>query len=219
MAWRAGGENSPGLIPQLSQRLGILKKMSRFTSKKKLRMLSEGLFYSKLSYCLPLFMNTWGLDNYVEVAQTFSSITKEDCRKMQVLQNQVCRLLLDRKEQIRVSYHKQNLSTKDLMETTGNLSVHQLGAHRTLVMVKRVLLSTKPAYIAERLKMSPSQDTRSGSTIVPTPASLNLTRSSFLYRGIKLFNLLPEELRKMDEIISYKTETKQWIKNHIKIKP
>ena len=53
--WRSEGDNSPGLIPQLSQRLGILKKLSKHTSKQKLKMLSEGIFYSKLAYCLPLY--------------------------------------------------------------------------------------------------------------------------------------------------------------------
>ena len=61
--WRTEGENSQGLIPQLSQRVGILRKLSIFAPKKKLRIIAGGLFYSKLSYCLPLFMNTWGLEN------------------------------------------------------------------------------------------------------------------------------------------------------------
>ena len=74
-------DNSPGLIPQLSQRVGILRKLSAFTSKKKLRMLASGMFYSKLSYCLPLFMNTWALDRYKDGSTRFSSFTKE------VLQN------------------------------------------------------------------------------------------------------------------------------------
>ena len=108
--WRPVGENSPGLIPQLSQTLGILKKLSKYTSKKKLKMLTEGIFYSKLSYCS---YNTWGLDNYVEGNQRFTSFTKEDNQRLQVIQNQVCRLLLDRSEQHRVRYFRQNISTKE----------------------------------------------------------------------------------------------------------
>ena len=44
--WRPEGEISPGLIPQLSSRLGLIKKLSRGTSKKNLRMLINGLFHS-----------------------------------------------------------------------------------------------------------------------------------------------------------------------------
>ena len=32
--WRSHDKNSPGLIPQLSQRIGILKKISKYISKK-----------------------------------------------------------------------------------------------------------------------------------------------------------------------------------------
>ena len=61
--WREKGDNNPGVIPQLAQRLGILRKLSNHAGKKKLKMLASGLFYSKLSYCLPLYTATWGLDN------------------------------------------------------------------------------------------------------------------------------------------------------------
>ena len=41
--WRTK-DNCPGLIPQLSHRLGILRKLSRYSSKKKLKMLAAGIF-------------------------------------------------------------------------------------------------------------------------------------------------------------------------------
>ena len=43
--WRMEG-NSPGLIPQLTQRFGILRKLSKYSSKKKLKIFASGLFYS-----------------------------------------------------------------------------------------------------------------------------------------------------------------------------
>ena len=96
--WRTEEENSKGLLPQLSQRVGILTKLSNYTSKKKLRMLISGIFYSKLFYCFPLYINTWNLDNYREGRQYFTSYTKEDNKRVQVLKNKVSRLLLDRQE-------------------------------------------------------------------------------------------------------------------------
>ena len=152
--WRNEG-NTPGLIPQLSQRLGILKKLSKFSSRKKLEMLAAGLFYSKLSYCLPLFTTTWGLDIYREENTRFTSYTKEDNRKLQVLQNQVCRLLLTEAEQDGSRYIRQNLTTMDLMSKTSQLSVHQLGALSTLIMIKKILLSGKPQYISELVQEHP----------------------------------------------------------------
>ena len=138
-------------------------------------------------------------------------------RKLQVLQNQVCKLLLENSQ--RVGYLKQNLSTKDLLHTTGYLSIHQLGALSTVVMIKKILLSGKPSYLADRLMTQTSQTTRSGTTIDPKSTSLNLKRSSFLYRGTKLFNQLPDVLRTENKIRLFKKEAKLWVKQKIPVKP
>ena len=162
--WRTEGENSQGLIPQLSQRVGILRKLSRFAPKKKLRMIAGGLFYSKLSYCMPLFMNTWGLDNYRDGGSRSICFSKEDCRKLQVLQNQVSKLLVyGGPVQRQIPF---NIPTSELLEKSGDLSVHQLGALQTLTMVKKTVMSQKPSYIAERLQIVQSKMTMSGLTLV-----------------------------------------------------
>ena len=62
--WRENAENAPGLIPQLSQRVGILRRLSKFVSRERLKLFSHGIFYSKLNYCLPVFGNVFGLDRY-----------------------------------------------------------------------------------------------------------------------------------------------------------
>ena len=214
--WRTEEDNHRGLIPQLSQRLGILRKLSQHSSKKKLRMLASGLFYSKLSYCLPLFTNTWGLDTYKVDMQRFTSFTKEDNRRMQVIQNQVSRLLLDKGVAGRF---KQDLPTVDLLDTTDYLSIHQLGVQGTLVMIKRIILSEKPTYIFDKLKMQSERGKRSGPSFEPINPSLNLKRSSFLYRSIKLFNKLPESLRNEDKITRFKKMLKIWVKENIAVKP
>ena len=213
--WRTEEDNNPGLIPQLSQRFGILRKLAQHSSKKTLKMLTAGLFYSKLSYCLPLYTNTWGLDNYKEDMQRFTSYTKEDNRKLQVIQNQVSRLLVDKK----VGYYKQDLPTSELLDMTDALSIHQLGVQRTLVMVKKVLLTEKPRYLFNNLKIQAYKGTRSGSTMEPIKASLNLKRSSFLYRGAKLFNQIPENLKNEKKITTFKKELEKWVKKKIPVKP
>ena len=111
MTWNEhlyGDNENKGLISQLSQRLGLLKKIARVASKQKLRLIASELFYSKLNYCLPLFANVWGFDHYKDGGTRCHSITKEDIRKLQVLQNQVARLFVD-KSTIR------DISTKDLL--------------------------------------------------------------------------------------------------------
>ena len=68
-----GDKDNKGLISQLSQRLGMLNRLSRYMSKEKLKYFSNGIFYSKLNYCLPVFGNIFGLDNYKQENRRFFS--------------------------------------------------------------------------------------------------------------------------------------------------
>ena len=61
-------------------------------SKKRLSMLSGGIFYSKLVYCLAVFGNVSGLQNYREDAR-MAGMTSDDCNKLQVIQNSMNKLL------------------------------------------------------------------------------------------------------------------------------
>jgi hypothetical protein len=214
-SWRTEGENNKGLIPQLSQRLGILRKIAPVASRKKLKMIAQGLFYSKLSYCLPLFLNTWGLDNYRDVATRTSSCSKEDVRKIQVLQNQVARMVVDKRE----LQGRQNMPTVELLNLSGDLSVHQLGALRTLNLTKKIMLTQKPSYLAERFMIPQDRGTRAGEVLHRENLKLGLAREGFVYRGIKLFNLLPDDLKQETKMSSFKKIAKSWIKQNISVRP
>ena len=216
--WREE-DNAPGLIPQLSQRVGLLRKLSHYSSKKKMKMLASVLYYSKLVYCLPLFTTTWGLDSYKVGKTRFSSFTKEDNRKLQVLQNQVCRLLLPSRILADSQYIKQNLSTEELLGRTDVLSVHQLGAQNTLIMAKKIQLSGKPTYLADRFSARHSSNTRTGTTLQLPEVTLNLSREGFIYRSSKLFNLLPENIKNENRISQFKKKTRVWVKQNVPVKP
>ena len=91
MTWKHhlyGDNDNEGLIPQLSKRIGILKKVSSMISKERLKLFASGIFYLKLSYCLPVFGNVFGLDVYKEENNKYASFTTSE-----VLQNSLNRLL------------------------------------------------------------------------------------------------------------------------------
>ena len=215
--WRPAGENTQGLIPQLAQRVGILKRLSTITSSKRLRMIAAGLFYSKISYCLSLFVSTWGLDTYRESGTRFSSFTKEDIRRLQVLQNKVARLLIGSKYTMKQK--NINMSTEELLHKSGDLSVHQLGALQTVVMTKKIILSQKPSYLANRLQISQENGPGVGSTIKLRKTQLGISKEGFIYRGAKLFNMLPLQLKEESNISKFKKMAKSWIKSTIAVKP
>ena len=82
-----GKDKIQGLLPKLSQRVGMLGKLNKFMTRSQFKETCDGIFTSSLLYCLPLFANVWGLQTMDDTSRRFVAFTKEDCRKMQVLQN------------------------------------------------------------------------------------------------------------------------------------
>ena len=178
-------------------------------------MIAAGLFYSKLAYCLSLFVNTWGLDTYRVGTTRSSSFTKEDIRKLQVLQNKVARLLIGNK----YSWKQNNMSTEELLHKSGDLSVHQLGALQTVVMTKKIILSQKPSYLAQRLQIRQDRGPGLASTIQQKKTQLGIYREGFVYRGAQLFNMQPLQLREETNMNKFKKNVKSWIKSTVAVKP
>ena len=90
-----GDENNRGLIPQLSQRVGVLRKLSRKMSQGRLKLFAEGIFFSRLKYCMPVYGNVFGLERYKEVGTRYTSFTISANNDLQVLQNKAARIVTD----------------------------------------------------------------------------------------------------------------------------
>ena len=216
MTWKEhlyGDAENMGLISQLKQRVGTLKRLSRYTSRKSLRMLASGIFYSKLEYCLPVFGNYSGIGGYGESSK-MRGMTAADCNKLQVLQNSVNRILTGARVGTR---------TEDLLNETNTISVHQMIAFSTLLMVFKVLKSGKPTYIARKLGITREAGMAmrgwDGLTVKVPNYYLDISRGGFIYRGAKLFNKLPRTLREEKRTEAFKTELKIWVRRNVSIKP
>ena len=88
-----GNEENKGLLSKLSQRSGIIRKLSFIMPKDKLSIFAEGLFFSVLNYCIEVYGNVWSLQTYDEHLRQSTAFRKEDNRKLQVLFNKVLRSL------------------------------------------------------------------------------------------------------------------------------
>ena len=214
-SWREEEDNAMGLIPQLSQRVGILRKLSKYVSGKRLKLFAEGIFYSKLNYCLPVFGHVFGLDKYRDTKTRYMSYTKEDNNKLQVLQNSIMRLLTGK---------TRSTPTTELLRCTNSLSVQQLVASHTLNMVHKIVSNSKPAYLAKRLKVRNQGDEvmlssrNQGKVSIPRQ-KLSNTRGGFVARGAQLFNNLPLELRLEKNLKKFKVGARKWITENIQAKP
>ena len=217
LSWNAylyGGQQTVGLVSKLSQRIGMLTRLKKYMSRKQYKNMCDGLFMSTLLYCLPLFVNTWGLPSMDDTIRKSQSFTKEDCRRLQVLQNRVIRSITNNR--------LNHTSTVDLLDEANVLSINQLGAYHTLVTVKRMFMSGKPKYFVDKF----TRKFPSAESIIPVRQTdkinicynLSISRSGFLYRAGKLWNHLPERLRNQTKIYSFKKELRKWIKDVIPVK-
>ena len=192
----------------------MLKLLSKIVPGSKFKMLCQGIFYSKILYCLQVFGNVWGLDGYNELPRRNTSFTREDARKLQVLQNSVCRLLTG------LGF---DTPTSELVKACGELSIHQLIAYHTLVTVFKVKLSEKPHYLNSRLPFkkygSETVQLRRSSNLIMVNQHLNISREGFIYRGGVLWNQLPEDVRCLKVLSKFKMQVRSWVIKHVPVKP
>ena len=210
--WR-DENNAIGLIPQLAQRVGILSKISKYMPSDRFKLFCNGLFHSKLSYCIQVFSNVWNLETMDDETRRFSAFTMQDNKKLQTLQNKTMRLKTS------LPFHT---STELLCSTSGDLSVQQLTAFSTLVSAQKSMHFQKPEYLAKRFENRTQAqtlpETRQPNTL-RIDSKLTLTRGGYFYRCAKLYNMLPDHLRSPQEPQTFRTKVKEWIKENIPVKP
>ena len=215
LTWRNhlyGDDENEGLVQQLSKRLGVMKKLARVMNRKNLEFFASGLFYSKLNYCLPVFGNVLGIEQYSDQNYRHQSYTLKDNQKLQVMQNNLNRLLLNA---------RYDTPTEELLRRTGSLSIQQMIAFQTAVLCFKIMKAKKPSYIAQRLQrkevgMNLRDDI--GKLMVPR-RKLGISREGFICRATMLLNSLDEDLRNEGKLERFKVGLKKWVKTNIPTKP
>jgi hypothetical protein len=77
------------LISQLKQRVCTFRRLSKYMSEERLKMMVSEISYSKLMYCMPVSGNVHGL----AIRSSSSGMTVNECNQLQVPQNSVNRLI------------------------------------------------------------------------------------------------------------------------------
>ena len=111
----------------------------------------------------------------------------------------------------------------NLLRDTDSLSIQQMVAHYTLIMVHKVTMTGKPAYLAEglRLRDESAREFRAwGGRMVEIPDyMLETSRAGFVYRGGKLYNSVSRNLREETSIAKFKRGAKKWVTEQIPVRP
>ena len=209
-----GNKDFPGLAKQLSQRVGLLAQVAKYLPSHRMHQIANGIFFSKMIYCLPVYGNIWGLADFDETERRSVSFTMQHCRVLQILENKVLRIITCRTFDTPVS---------QLLEESGYMSVHQLIAYHTALIMYKVVKTGQPVNLARRFGVGPggNQAVRAGRRLhnIRIDFTLSIARSSFIYRGAKLWNMLPIDIRTSNSVKIFKKKIKNWIKINISIHP
>ena len=70
------------------------KQLRNKMTDKSFDMITSGIFTTTLIYCISVFGHVWPTVDLDDTERRFSAFTKEDCRRLQTLQNETMRLRL-----------------------------------------------------------------------------------------------------------------------------
>ena len=169
------------LTKKLKKRLTGLAHLRNILPFKLRKTITEGIFMSVLSYCLPLF---GGCD-------------KEELQSLQVMQNKAARL---------VSHFPQRAPRKEIFSQLGWMTVNQLIFYHSALSTYRIRETREPEYLSSLL----SRDSRSGRIIVSN-TRLTLAKNSYCYRGAAQWNSMPENIRSIKKLDQFKVQLRKWI--------
>ena len=92
----------------------------------------------------------------------------------------------------------------------GWLTVRQLIFFHSVLTVYKIRKFKEPEYLASFL----CQDNFRKNVIIPH-TTLTLAKKSFCYRGAEAWNIVPERIRGLEKIESFKKEVKKWTKENV----
>ena len=186
--------NEKSLIKQLSSRLSALKVLSNVGSFKVRLMIANGIFCSKLIFQICLW---GGTEDYLLDA-------------LQVVQNKAARC---------VAKKDRYTPIKTLLNQCGWLNVRQLVYYHSVILIHKVLQTGYPKYIHSRLatqfpyntRLAQSDSVRMGPDF---KSKLEVTEKSFINRATNSYNRIPQEIRKISKIETFKVQLKQWLREN-----
>ena len=188
------------LIKKLTTRLNGLTKVAKYAPFKSRLMVANGIFMSKLSYCMPLWS---GCEKYLKSA-------------LQIVQNKAARL---------VTNSGPRTPIKTMLKQCGWLSVNQLAIYHTMVLQYKTVQTRTPEYLFNKISVDFPYKTRLASTrSIRVKGGNNfqaknnqLTHNSYRWRATAQWNDIPASIRALTKVKSFKKELRSWIQKSIEI--
>ena len=175
-------------------------------SKARLQVFSEGIFYSKIKYCMQVYGNVFNLERYKETGSRYSSFTVSANNDLQILQNKLNRIIIN-------SRGTRAMSTRELCEMTKTLSVLQMIAVSTLSTALKILRTGKPSYLFSKFGMNDRK------TALVQKTRKCLSSEGFVSRAVSLVNRMGISILDEGSGRVEKGRIQEWVLANINVKP
>ena len=189
--------NEKSIFRTLISRINALRKIRQISSFNTRKMIANGIVMSRLTYLIQLW---GGCPQYL-------------LDLLQTLQNKAARVVCN-----------QGIYTpvRKLLENCGWMSMRQLVSfHRVLLMYK-IRKESKPQYFAEKFRSD--NDSQYKTRFIENTGVKKVrilknedSRSSFVPSSIDIWNKLPVEVRKTENVKAFKVNLMTWIKENVEI--
>ena len=191
---------------ELRKRTGLLKRIQSRLPIDKVITIAESIFNSVLSYGISLYLTPIYEKEEVKMRKLPAST-----KKLQVLQNNMLRVIMG----LKLEHHTnmENLGYKIKM-----LSVNQMAIYHTLMEAFNIIRKSSAENVKSKWenthgKKYPLRSFDNEDQRVPEKGRIDCT--GFSYHGAKLFNMLPNEIKKCTITESFKNLVKSWIWENI----
>ena len=173
------------LLKKLKKRLTALENLRNIIPFHLRKRITEGIFTSVLTYCLPLF---GGCDKF-------------EMEAMQIMQNKAARL---------VTHSDLRTSRKTIFSQVEWMTVNQLVFYHSAISTFRVRQSQEPEYLNNIM----IRNNRADKIIIPN-TTLTLAKNSYCFRASTQWNSLPDRIRKNIKISQFKSQLKTWVLQNV----
>ena len=179
-------EHVTKLIKKGNQKLHALARISKYLCEDKLKLVMRSFIESQFNYC-PLI---WMFHN-----RTLNA-------KINKLHERALRLV----------YKDDKLNFQELLEKDGSVTIHHRNLRRLAIEMYKIKKHLSPLPILELFKERPlTYNLRSERCWeLPRITTVNFGKETVRYRGILTWGLLPEDIKKSESLLIFKSKIKNW---------
>ena len=188
------------MVVKLNQKVALIRRMRDRLPRRKLIMMAESIFNSKVRYGIALYLTP-----VYEKEQVKAKQLSTEARKLQVIQNGMLRMIFGYRQRDMVNMEK-------LRKSIGMFSINQMNIYHVLLEAFNIINHGSAEKIQEKwLTPNDSHYSNRRKQNVRIPKVNHTSCQGFSWNGAKLWNQLPESLKDVKNGEAFKVQMKKYI--------